>query len=129
MPSDKLFNAALNARENAYAPYSKFKVGAALMVKGHSQIFTGCNVENASYGGTVCAERVAIFNMISQIKKAEIETILIVTDTKSPAIPCGLCLQVLSEFCSDNCQVITKTIKGNEKIYTFKELLPHKFTL
>ena len=92
----KLLAAALAARENAYAPYSKFKVGAAVeTADGH--IFTGCNVENASYGLTCCAERNAVFAAIGSGARS-FKALCVVADTEEPVAPCGACRQVLAEF-------------------------------
>jgi len=93
----RAIEAALSAREMAYAPYSEYKVGAAL-VTPDKEIITGCNVENASYGLTICAERVAIVRAVAQGEK---KFVLLVVATENGAVPCGACLQVLSEFCQD----------------------------
>ncbi|MCB0348721.1 MAG: cytidine deaminase, partial [Bdellovibrionales bacterium] len=97
---DKAYTLAKQVRLNAHAPYSKFLVGAVVKVKGSDQLFAACNVENASYGGAVCAERNAIFQMVAALGKAEPEFLVLVTDTLTGAAPCGFCLQVLSEFCA-----------------------------
>ena len=89
---------AKSAQKNAHAPYSKFHAGAAIKFKNNDEIFTGCNVENAGFGATVCAERGAIQTGIGVLRKQEIEFIIVVTDTNPAIGPCGLCLQVISEF-------------------------------
>ncbi len=127
MPYKNLIQAATEARENAHAPYSKFKVGAALMLDS-CEIVSGCNIENASYGATVCAERVAIFKAVSEAPGARITALAVVTDSTPPAPPCALCLQVLSEFCPADMPIILESLDGTRKEYTFKDLLPHPFT-
>jgi len=92
----ELFAAAMSARQNAYAPYSKFAVGAAVRAMDGT-VFTGCNIENVSYGLSICAERVAIFNAISK-GYFELEALCVVADTAEPVAPCGACRQVMLEF-------------------------------
>ncbi|WP_177560548.1 cytidine deaminase [uncultured Phascolarctobacterium sp.] len=119
----KLLAAALAARENAYAPYSKFKVGAAVeTADGH--IFTGCNVENASYGLTCCAERNAVFAAIGSGARS-FKALCVVADTEEPVAPCGACRQVLAEFPFE--KIILANCKGLTKIMTVAELLPYGF--
>ncbi|WP_293720236.1 cytidine deaminase [uncultured Phascolarctobacterium sp.] len=119
----KLLAAALAARENAYAPYSKFKVGAAVeTADGH--IFTGCNVENASYGLTCCAERNAVFAAIGSGARS-FKALCVVADTEEPVAPCGACRQVLAEFPFE--KIILANCKGLTKIMTVTELLPDGF--
>lgn len=119
----ELLAAALAARENAYAPYSKFKVGAAVeTADGH--IFTGCNVENASYGLTCCAERNAVFAAISSGARS-FKALCVVADTEEPVAPCGACRQVLAEFPFE--KIILANCKGLTKIMTVAELLPYGF--
>ncbi|MEI6132048.1 MAG: cytidine deaminase [Bacillota bacterium] len=121
---NKLISAAKSARENSYAPYSKFKVGAALLTKS-GEIFTGCNVENASYTATICAERVALAKAVSEGFKQFLAIAII---TEKSAFPCGICLQSLAEFANDF-EVITCDIDFKYEIYELKELLPHGFKL
>ena len=122
--SDALVAAARAAREHAVADFSKFKVGAALETDT-GEIITGCNVENASYGLTVCAERVAIFKALSEGKR-RFKRIVVVADTSDPTPPCGACRQIIWEFCGDvevamaNLQTVTKTLQ-------MKDLLPLPF--
>ena len=120
----KLIKEAKRAREMAYAPYSKFKVGAAVLADNNN-IFTGCNVENVSYGLTICAERIAISKAISEGCK-KIKAIAVIADTKEPVSPCGACRQFIMEFNPDTL-VIMGTL--DRKIYTtiIKELLPYNF--
>ncbi len=96
-PIKKLWKEAVRAQTKAYAPYSHFKVGAAFENK--KKIYTGCNIENASYGATICAERVALVKAVSE-GPTDIQNIVIVANTQDPTPPCGLCLQMLSEFAS-----------------------------
>lgn len=124
MSEDQLKEEAKKASQRAYAPYSKFKVGCALLTKSGS-LYTGCNVENASYGLTMCAERNAIAQAINSEGKIEIESLVVYTPTEKPTPPCGACRQVIYEF-------------GNPKVYSFcdssastshqmNELLPNAF--
>ena len=98
-PIAALVALARDARENAHAPYSRFKVGAALLAAS-GEIVTGCNIENASYGLTLCAERVAVFKAVSEGFR-EFEAIAVVADSPRPTAPCGPCRQILWEFCGD----------------------------
>lgn len=121
----KAFAAARKVRESAHAPYSKFKVGAALVSKS-GDMFTGCNVENASYGGGVCAERVAILKAVSE-GKTKFSDIVVVTDGAAPAPPCALCLQVMAEFFDPKTKIHVADLEGVRSVYTFAELLPVPF--
>ncbi len=119
----ELVQAATEARERAYAPYSHFKVGAALRtVLGH--IYTGVNVENASYGLTNCAERTAIFTAVSG---GEREFIALAVVTENASSPCGACRQVMAEFAPELTVLIADT-RGNVERYSMDELLPRSFT-
>ena len=124
MKREELLKMAKKARENAYAPYSNFKVGAALMTKD-GKVFTGANVENASYGLSMCAERVALFKAVSEGYR-EFEAIAVIADTDGPVSPCGACRQVLSEF--GDMDVIMANMKGDVKVMKLSELLPESFT-
>ena len=119
-----LIQAATKARERAHAPYSKFKVGAALMTKG-GNIYTGCNLENASYGASVCAERNAVASAVAAGDK-DFTLLAIVTSTTPPAAPCGLCRQVLVEFC-DDLPIILTNPEGEIVRTTLKDLQPLPF--
>lgn len=126
----ELLNKAIEAREGAYAPYSSFYVGAALLC-ADGEIFTGANVENSSYGGTICAERVAMTYAVTHGHR-EFEAIAIVGAPKHSAptqtcLPCGLCRQVMSEFCGPDFKVVLAD-GDDAKIYTLDELLPHMFS-
>lgn len=119
-----LMELAKKARENAYIPYSKFAVGAALLASS-GKVYTGANIENASYGLTICAERTAIVKAVSEGER-KFSCIAIVADTPEPVLPCGACLQVMAEFHID------KLILGNlttTREVKLSELLPHNFTL
>jgi cytidine deaminase len=122
----KLAEAAIQAQCNAYAPFSKFKVGAALLSKD-GKIFTGCNIENSSYGLTICAERVAIFKAIS-LGVFNFRAIAIVSDSSSYTYPCGACRQVLSDLAGD-IEFILMNKKKQIKTIKLNSLLPFAFTL
>lgn len=122
-PKD-LIKFARGARSKAYAPYSRFKVGAALLAKS-GKVYTGCNVENASYGLTCCAERNAVFEAVGRGERDFI-AIAIVSDSPEPTAPCGACRQVLYEF-SPEMEVIMAGAKGRVKTRKLKELLPDSF--
>jgi cytidine deaminase len=122
----RLLDQARRARERAYAPYSNFRVGAAVLT-ATGEIFSGCNLENASYGATVCAERVAIFAAVAAGCR-DLTALAVIADTPEPVAPCGLCLQVLAEFNPD-CPVIMATTAGVWRLTNLKELLPLSFRL
>ena len=122
----QLLDQARRARERAYAPYSHFRVGAAVLT-ATGEIFSGCNLENASYGATICAERVAIFAAVAAGCR-DLTALAVIADTPEPAAPCGLCRQVLAEFNPD-CPVIMATIAGNWRLTNLNELLPLPFRL
>ena len=115
---------ALKAKEMAYAPYSKFRVGCALLTKD-DKIYTGCNVENASYGGCICAERTAIVKAVSEGFHT-FKAIAVVTDLQEPATPCGICRQFIREFGKD-IQVYCFGMNGSMLSKTLDELLPFSF--
>jgi cytidine deaminase len=120
----KLISEAEKARKRAYTPYSKFQVGAAVLC-ADGKIFTGCNIENASFGLAICAERVAIFKAISE-GSTKFEVIAVIADTDKPCSPCGACRQVISEF-GEDIPLIMANLKGDVKIKKIKELLPEAF--
>ncbi|HQU82204.1 MAG TPA: cytidine deaminase [Pyrinomonadaceae bacterium] len=124
MKKEELIEAAAKVRENAHAPFSNFKVGAALITK-NGKIYAGCNIENATYGLTICAERNAIFKAISEGEK-EFETISVVADTEELTPPCGACRQIIWEFCGD-IPVILANLKGDSETVMMKELFPRAF--
>jgi homotetrameric cytidine deaminase len=123
------WKAAIKARENANAPYSGFRVGAALKLEDEDQIFTGCNVENASYGATMCAERNAVFQMVAATGGARRgDFLVLVTDTKDPTVPCALCLQVMAEFFTPNLEICLANLEGIQEQVALGRLLPRPFT-
>lgn len=124
MNINELINNAIKAREHSYSPYSKFKVGAALKAK-NGKVFTGCNIENSSYGLSICAEREAVFKAISSGEK-DLDTIVVVTDSNKLITPCGACRQVIWEF-SKNLTIVVVNLKGKKKKFKIKELLAHPF--
>jgi len=119
-----LLAAARSAREHAVAPFSKFRVGAAVRTKS-GRIYSGCNVENASYGLTICAERVAIFKALSEGERG-FDAIAVVTDTEKLTPPCGACRQILWEFCGDS-EVILGNLKGKVEQHRMAALFPRPF--
>ncbi|ANZ97194.1 MULTISPECIES: cytidine deaminase [Brochothrix] len=126
MQTLQLIEEAKAARERAYVPYSKFKVGAALMTK-EGKVYGGCNIENASYGLTNCAERTAIFKAVFEGERT-FEKMVIVGETDGPISPCGACRQVIAEFCEPDMPVILTNLNGNTQETTVSELLPGAFT-
>jgi cytidine deaminase len=117
--------AAMAVRENAYAPYSRFRVGAAVRAGG--RLFTGCNVENASYGLTVCAERAAVAAAAAAgIRR--LDAVAVASGTSPPTPPCGMCLQTLAEFAGPELPVLLVGARGSREETTLGELLPHAFT-
>ncbi len=126
MPIDleKLLDAARQARQDAYAPYSHYPVGAAVQAKS-GKIYTGCNIENSAYPTSICAERVAIFKAVSA---GERELIALAVVTSNGGSPCGACRQVFSEFAPDDALVLLSDARGNRrKQFTMKEILPDRF--
>ena len=122
--NEELVTAAKEARQNSYAPYSEFRVGAAIEMED-GEIYTGCNVESASYGLTVCAERVAIWKAISE-GKHKVKNIAVVADTKELTPPCGVCRQIIWEF-GGNVPVTLANLNGGRETVEMKELLPRAF--
>jgi len=122
--SENLIESAKQARQRAFAPYSNFKVGAAVRTKS-GKIFTGCNVESASYGLTVCAERVAIWKAVSE-GETEFEQIVVVAGTDELTPPCGACRQIIWEFCGD-VPVTFANLEDKTETVQMKELLPRAF--
>ena len=119
-----LMDCAIKARENAYSPYSHFAVGAALLCEDGT-LYEGCNIENASYGLTNCAERTAIFKAVSE-GHIKFKALAVVADTEGPCAPCGACRQVMAEFKIP--LIIMGNLMGNIKIVTIEELLPFSFS-
>ncbi len=124
MDDKELIAAAKKYREFSYSPYSKFKVGAAVLTK-KGNVYGGCNVENSSFPVTNCAERTAIFKAVSEGEQ-EIEAIALIADTPGPCSPCGACRQVMVEFRIP--KIIMANIKGDVKVVTLEELMPYAFT-
>lgn len=122
----KLFEAAKIARDRSYSPYSKHQVGAALFT-ATGDLFSGCNIENSSFGATICAERVAIHTAIAALGKTEIRQILVLTDATPAWPPCGLCRQVISEF-GENSEIISVNLRGEYRSSPFKVIFPEAFT-
>ena len=132
----RVVEVAAKARLNSYSPYSNFKVGAAIVSASTNEIYGGCNVENGSYGATICAERNAVLQMIGKEGPTGIKMVVVVSDDNPPAPPCALCLQVLAEFCKRdtvlhlfNTSYLEKKDDGVHQIFDFDELLPHPFVL
>ncbi|MEI5906351.1 cytidine deaminase [Bacillus spongiae] len=126
MEDNVLIQEAKKAREQAYAPYSNFKVGTALLSKSGT-VYHGCNVENASYGLCNCAERTALFKAYSE-GDTQFEKMVVVADTKRPAAPCGACRQVISELCDAEMEVVLTNLSGETDTILVKELLPKAFS-
>jgi len=122
--NDPILEAARDARERAYAPFSGFKVGAAIEDE-NGRIFSGCNVESAAYGLTICAERVAVFKAISETT-AKLKRIAVVTDTDILTPPCGACRQILWEFCPD-ARLTLANLTGRQETISLKEIFPRPF--
>ncbi|MFJ8262198.1 cytidine deaminase [Rummeliibacillus sp. NPDC094406] len=126
MDKEQLMDLAKEGREKAYVPYSKFKVGAALLT-ADGKVYKGCNIENSGYSMTNCAERTAMFKAVSEGER-DFAAIAIVADTDGPCSPCGACRQVISEFCAPNMPVYLTNMKGDVKETTVAELLPGAFS-
>lgn len=119
-----LYAAAVEARSRAYAVYSHYSVGAAVESTS-GKVFTGVNIENISYGATVCAERVAIWKMVESGERTWQRLAVVTADGGSP---CGMCLQVMSEFAAEEAEVIVGTPMGPRRTYRFRDLMPHAFS-
>ncbi|MBM7691801.1 cytidine deaminase [Peribacillus deserti] len=126
MNIQELIEKAKEARQKAYVPYSNFQVGAALLTKD-GKVYGGCNIENAGYSMTNCAERTAFFKAISEGDK-DFAMLAVVADTDGPVSPCGACRQVISEFCPKDMKVVLTNLKGEIKEITVEELLPGAFS-
>lgn len=126
MDEKQLMAEAVKAREFAYVPYSKFQVGAALLAKD-GKVFHGCNIENASYGMTNCAERTVLFKAYSE-GVTQFDSLVVVADTNRPVPPCGACRQVISELCDSEMEVILTNLKGDIQRILVKDLLPGAFS-
>lgn len=126
MEAIKLIEEAKKARENAYVPYSKFKVGAALLTKD-GKVYHGCNIENAAYSMCNCAERTALFSAYA-VKDTEFIALAVVADTERPCSPCGACRQVIAELCPKDMIVYLTNLKGDVQEITVEQLLPGAFS-
>jgi cytidine deaminase len=124
MDLEALYRAAVEVRERAYAPFSKFRVGAALLTADGS-LFTGCNVENRSFGLTICAERTAVVSAVAAGHR-EFQAVAVVSDTDPAATPCGMCLDTLSEFASDM-PVLVADLAGKKTLFQLRDLHPNPF--
>lgn len=130
MKDEELLDLAERARQNAYAPYSGYSVGAALLAQDGS-VTSGCNVENASYGGTICAERTALVRAIAEGKRSFCAIAIVGgrqgEAAKEPFMPCGICRQMLREFCTEDFRVLVRGEEGTV-VRTLAELIPEGFT-
>ncbi|MGF7532552.1 cytidine deaminase [Bacillus mexicanus] len=126
MNRQELIAEALKARDMAYAPYSKFQVGAALLTKD-GKVYKGCNIENAAYSMCNCAERTALFKAVSE-GDTEFQMLAVAADTPGPVSPCGACRQVISELCAKDVMVVLTNLQGQIKEMTVEELLPGAFS-
>ncbi|NLL04910.1 MAG: cytidine deaminase [Clostridiaceae bacterium] len=120
-----LVKSANDIKQNAYAPYSNFHVGAALIATS-GKVYTGVNVENSSYGATICAERTAILKAISEGERS-IKALAIASDSNDFTLPCGICRQVILEFADEDLVILCSNNKGEYKVYSLNDLLPNAF--
>lgn len=126
MNQNELIEEAKKGRERAYAPYSKFQVGAALLT-ANGKVYYGCNIENAAYSMCNCAERTALFSAYS-VGERDFKMMAVIADTDHPVTPCGACRQVISELCPKDMTVILTNLKGDVQQITVEELLPGAFS-
>ncbi len=126
MPYERLVSAARKVKRNAYAPYSHFFVGAALLASD-GKVYVGCNVENNSFGMTMCAERTAFFKAVSDGVRS-FKAIAIVSDDPGHTMPCGACRQVMHELAGDELDIVTADRADHIQVVRLKDLLPHPFT-
>lgn len=126
-PSALLKQQAISAMNQSYSPYSKRQVGSAIRLSD-GKIFTGCNIENSSFGGTVCAERVAVWNAVSELGgNIQITDVYVATEASPPWSPCGICRQVINEFVAKDCNIVLVNKKGEELAFKHTDLLPKAF--
>jgi len=125
MDDKELLLLAEEIKKNSYSPYSKFRVGAAVLMKS-GKTYQGVNIENASFGATVCAERTAIFKAVSEGER-KIEAVAITSDSDELTFPCGICRQVIAEFGDENTRIICANNRGEFKVFKLAELLPNAF--
>jgi cytidine deaminase len=121
---EAFLSAARAARENSYAPHSRFRVGAAVR-SASGRIFSGCNIESGSYGLGACAERVAVLKAVSEGER-DLKAVAVVTDADTPTPPCGACRQILGEFCGD-VEIVLANMKGDVEVHRLSSLLPRPF--
>lgn len=125
MTDEELIETARQYREHSYSPYSRFKVGAAVLTAG-GKVYGGCNIENSSYGLTICAERTAVFKAVSEGER-ELAALAVIADTEGPCSPCGACRQVMADFKIP--RIIMANLRGEVKTTSLAELLPFAFGL
>lgn len=125
MTDEELIEIARQYREHSYSPYSRFKVGAAVLTAG-GKVYGGCNIENSAYGLTNCAERTAIFKAVSEGER-ELAALAVIADTEAPCSPCGACRQVMADFKIP--RIIMANLRGEIKTVSLEELLPFAFEL
>ena len=114
-------------RQHSHSPYSRFRVGAALKLKGQAELILGTNVENASFGATLCAERVALTSAVARFGRIDPEFLVVATGEKQATVPCALCLQVLAEWVDDDFPIHLGNGRGLQRVVRFKDLLPEAF--
>lgn len=124
---EEAYKLALQVRKNAHAPYSRYLVGSAVKVKSSQKIFVGCNVENCSYGATICAERNAILTAVADLGASQLEFLVLVTDNEDLASPCGMCLQVISEFADLELPIYLGNLESLKKTCRLKDFFPMAF--
>lgn len=122
----KLHQAAVEVRKNSHSPYSKHKVGAAILLKT-GEVYTGCNVENASYGATICAERSGILKAVSEHGEIKIDQVMVVTDSPTGWPPCGMCLQVIAEFAGADTIIHIGNLEKVHRSLKMTDVMPHGF--
>lgn len=125
---DQVYELAKSVRSRAYAPYSKFKVGAVIKWKGSDEFSVGCNIENSSFGATICAERSAVSSYISKNGVSEIEFVVVIAEMKGLVTPCGICLQTISQFATEQTVIHLADMEGIKKSLPLKHFLPNPFT-
>ncbi|MFZ5989015.1 MAG: cytidine deaminase [Bacillota bacterium] len=125
MEDRELVNMAIDAKKNSYSPYSKFRVGSAVLTDS-GKVYTGANIENVSFGATNCAERTAVFKAVSEGER-KIKAVAIASDSDELVFPCGICRQVIAEFADENTKVICSRGNGGFKVYKLGDLLPNTF--
>jgi len=123
----ELYKMAKEAKNMSYSPYSNFRVGAAVIME-NGKVYTGANIENSSYGATVCAERSAIFRAVLD-GNHKIKALAVAADTEDEIFPCGICLQVVGEFCDNETKILCGRGNGDYVVYSLEDLLPKRFSL